>query len=211
MQILLSQELIKTLINALTSCHNENTKDEIALAIELTLDFGRFSRPSDIEILSKFILNQVAPLNLRVTKIAYKLLNLLRFQANDNDDGLQRVVKLCFDTMIHMHDTLNLLSASDSNESAQHVIVLMRICSNSVAVDPLVGDFIIFNWFQSQNRSMASFFNHFIEQISLNGCSAVEILWFIGNLLRSQVNNESTKKYLECDDFFKKFNSNNSS
>lgn len=145
-------------------------------------------------------------MNQRVTKIAYKLLNLLLFQVNDNDDGLQRVLKLCFETLMHIHNTPTSFSASHSNESVQHVLLLMRISSNIVAVNQSLGDFIIFNWFQLQNRSMASFFNHFIEQITLNDCSVAEIYWLIGNLLKTQINNESTKQYLECDDFFNKIN-----
>lgn len=212
-------------------------RDELALAIELTLDFGgvpkwvRFlryesrlwfyhcfflmwnvliCRQLDIEILSKFILSEAVPLNLRVTKIAYKLLNLLGFQSNANDDGMQNLLKLCFDTLIHIYSTCNLVSAHDSNESTQLVILLLRICSNIVALHAVFGEFIILNWFQSQNRSMSSFFNHFIQLLTTNGLSVDEIFWFIGNLLKGQTNSESTAKYLECDDFFKKLHTNRS-
>lgn len=165
-------------------------------------------RQSDIEILSKFILDHEVPLNLRITKIAYKLLNLLDFQSND-DDGMQRLLKFCFDTLNHIHDTSNSsTNTPDSNESIQHVILLMRICSNIVARNQILGGFIIANWFQSQNRSMTSFFNHFIDLLlTTNGSSVPEIYWFIGNLLKCPTN-ESTIKYLEREDFLKKLNTN---
>lgn len=161
-------------------------------------------RQSDIEILSKFLLDHEVPLELRITKIAYKFLNLLEFQSND-DDGIQRLLKQCFDTLIHIHDkSIASANTPDLDESIQHVILMMRICSNIVARYQAFGDFIITNWFQYGNRSMASFFNHFIELLlGANDFSVAEIYWFIGNLLKSSTN-ESTIKYLECDDFLNK-------
>lgn len=163
-------------------------------------------RQSDIEILSKFLLDQAVPLSPRITKIAYKFLNLLGFQSND-DDGMQRLLKLCIDTLIHIHDTSNSSTTPDLSESIQHVVLLMRMCSNIVALNQIFGDFIIKTWFQSQNRSMASFLNHFIELLTVNGFSLTEIYWFVGNLLKCRTN-ESTIKYLEHDDFLKKLNTN---
>lgn len=166
-------------------------------------------RQSDIEILSKFLLDCEVPLNLRITKIAYKLLNLLEFQSNDFD-GMQKLLKLCFDTLIHIHDNCvvdDSTDAPDSDESIQHAVFLMRICSNVVARNPMVGDFIVTNWFQSKNRSMTSFFNHFVELLIAKGFSVAEIYWFIGNLLKCSTN-ESTIKYLECDDFLNNLNTN---
>lgn len=153
-----------------------------------------------------FILNQAAPWNPRITRIAYKLLNLLEFQSIDDDNGTQRLIKLCFDTLIHIHDTAT-SSAPDSSQFIEHVILLMRICSNIVALHYTHGDYIIHNWFQFQNRSISSFFNHFIELLTANGFSVNEIYWFIGNLLKCATN-ESTIKYLECDHFFAKLNTN---
>lgn len=161
------------------------------------------SRQSDIEIISKFILDQTVPLKPRVTRIAYKLLNLLGFQSNDSD-GMHRLTKLCFETLIDIHDTPDHPSASDSNESVQHVILLMRICSNIVVQNPNFSDFIINCWFETQNRSMGSFLNDFIELVTAaDGFSVSEIYWFIGNLLKCHTN-ESTMKYLEFDNFFTK-------
>lgn len=160
--------------------------------------------PSDIETLSKWILNQPIPLDPRITKIVYKLLNLLGFQSNDAI-GIQQLVHLCFDTLIHVHD--NPSSTPGSNESLHQVILLMRICSNIVALENSFGGYIIDHWFCSQNRSMASFFNHFIEQFSSNGLSVEEIYWFTGNLMKCQIN-ESSTKFVEYDEFFVKLNMN---
>lgn len=145
-------------------------------------------------------------MNLQITKIAYKLLNLLEFQSNgdDDDDGMRRLLTLCFDTLIYIHGTLNASSdpKPDLIESIQNGILLMRICSNIVALNQKLGDFVITNWFQFQSRSMALFFNYFDELFKANGFSVAEIHWFIGNLLECPMN-ESTAKYLECEEFFK--------
>lgn len=70
-------------------------------------------------------------------------------------------------------------------------------------MDSSFGNYIIENWFQSQNRSLALFFNHFIALFVANSISINEIYWFIGNLMKCQ-HNEQTLKYLESDEFFVK-------
>lgn len=165
------------------------------------------SRQSDVEIISEFILNQVVPLQVQVIKIAYKLFNLVGFQS---DLRSIKLLKLCFGTLVHIHDTSDLRPAPVPNESVHHVMLLMRICSNIAVLNKEFSGFIIYAWFKSQDRSMASFFNHFIELLTTNGFSAKEIFWFIGNLLKDQTSDDSTIKYLENDDFFKKLHTNHS-
>lgn len=79
----------------------------------------------------------------------------------------------------------------------------MRICSNLVALENSFADLIIENWFDSKNRSIALFFNHFIDQFTASSLHVEEIYWFIGNLLKSQVA-ETSWKYIEKDEFFDK-------
>lgn len=164
------------------------------------------NRPSDIETLSKWILNQTAPLDSRLTKIIYKLLNLLNFQSNDAI-SVQKLVHFCFDTLIYLYNQPSSLPVS--NQSLHQVVLLTRICSNFVALENSFGGYIIEHWFQSQNRSIATFFNHFIDQLSANSLSVDEIYWFIGNLMKCQIN-ESITKFLECDEFFLKLKMNTS-
>lgn len=157
-------------------------------------------RSSDIETLSKWILSQTVPLDPRITKIVYKLLNLLGFQSKDAI-GVQQLVHLCFDTLIHVHENFSMMS--DPNENLHQVILLMRICSNIVALENSFSCYIIERWFCSQNRSMVTFFNQFIERFVANGLSVDEIYWFIGNLMKCDTN-DLTMKFLEYDEFFVK-------
>lgn len=143
-------------------------------------------------------MNQAAPLDLGLTRIVYKFLNLLEFKSN-NAIGMQKLVQICFETLIHLHD--NISSAPPSPEFFYHVILCMRICSNIVAVETSVADYIIENWFRMQSRSLVVFFNHFIELIATTNLSTEEIYWFIGNLMKCQLSDASLK-YLETDEFF---------
>lgn len=72
----------------------------------------------------------------------------------------------------------------------------MRISSNIVALGGSFGDYIVDSWFRSQNRSLASFFNRFIDLFSAHGLLIDEINWFIGNLMKCQLN-ELNRQYLE--------------
>lgn len=141
-----------------------------------------------------------------MTKIIYKLLNLLNFQSNDAI-GVQKLIHFCFDTLIHLHDQPSSLSIS--NESLHQAVLLMRISSNIVALENSFGGYIIEHWFQSQHRSMATFFNYFIDLLSTNSLSVDEIYWFISNLMKCQMN-ESITKFLECDELLVKLKMNTS-
>lgn len=165
-------------------------------------DFSFPTRPSDIDTLSNWILSQKAPLDTGITRIVYKLLNLLKFQSNDANE-VQKLVHICFDTLIYVFDQTSSLP-SESSELHHQAVLLMRICSNFVAMDSSFGNYIIENWFvKSQNRSLALFFNHFIALFVANSISINEIYWFIGNLMKCQ-HNEQTLKYFESDEFFVK-------
>lgn len=156
-----------------------------------------------METLSKWILSQEAPLDLGMTKIVYKLLNLLEFKAIDAV-GMQKLFHNCFETLIHLYDTMSSSPpAADSSDFLHHAILLMRICSNLVTLESSYADYIIDNWFRTQSRSLATFFNYFIEQISAVNLSIKEIYWFIGNLMKSQLS-ETSLKYIEIDDFLAK-------
>lgn len=142
------------------------------------------------------------PLSLPIAKIVYKLLNLLDFKSNDAL-GMQKLFLLCFETLIYLHDNTSASSSLDQVDSLQNVIILMRICSNLVVLENSFADLIIENWFDSENRSIALFFNHFIDQFTASGLHIEEIYWFIGNLLKLQVAQNSWK-YIEKDEFFDK-------
>lgn len=160
-----------------------------------------------MEALSKWILSQPVPLDLGATRIVYKLLNLLQFQSNDAV-GLQKLAQMCFDTIIYLNDNTFQSISSDSvepNEPLHQAMILLRICSNIVALEGAFGDHIIDNWFRSQNRSLASFFNRFIDLHAENGLSVEEIYWFVGNLMKCQIRNH---QYLEADEFIVKLKFN---
>lgn len=136
-----------------------------------------------------------------MTKIVYKLLNLLEFKSNDAI-GMQKLGHIAFETLIYLHNiTSTSTSPQESVESLHQVVLLMRICSNLVAVEPSYADYIIENWFRTKSRSLAAFFNHFIEQIAAVNLSMEEIYWFIGNLMKCKLSG-STLEYLESDAFF---------
>lgn len=128
-------------------------------------------------------------------------MNLPEFKLNDAT-AVQKLVHIIFDTLIHVHDS-TLSSAGNLTELLHRVALLIRICANIVAVEGSVADYIIETWFRPQNRSIASFFNHFIELFITNSMSIEEIYWFIGNLLKCQLSAPSLK-YLEMDSFFTK-------
>lgn len=160
-------------------------------------------RSSDIETLSSWILSHSAPLDAGVIRIVYKLLNLLNYQSNDVD-GVKKLVQIFFDTLIHLQNQFK-SSTPESSEFLHQVVLLMRICSNVVALESSFGEIIIENWFKSQNRSLALFFNYFIELFAKCSLSPTEIYWFIGNLMKCPLS-ESTQTFVELDDFFNKIN-----
>ncbi|XP_031623357.1 uncharacterized protein LOC116340809 [Contarinia nasturtii] len=202
LDILLSQELIRSLINVTRSIHNKNLKDEALIAIELVLDHGGVPKLSDVETLSKWILSQTAPLDPSITKIIYKLLDLLQFQSKDVI-GMQKLVFICFETLIHLYNgsATSSLQSTRSSEHLHQVVLHMRILSNIVALENSFADLIIETWFVNQSRSLASFYNHFIDLFSAHSVSIEEIYWFIGNLMKCQLG-EVSLKYLETDQFF---------
>ncbi|XP_055295482.1 uncharacterized protein LOC129565094 [Sitodiplosis mosellana] len=205
LKIMISQEIISALINVTLSIHNRNLTDESYVAIELILDHGGVPRPSDIETLcAKWILHQEAPLDLGKTKIVYKLLNLLEFKSNDAIE-MDKLVYICFGTLLNLYDVTSSSppAPSESREFLHQVVLLMRICSNLVALENSYADYIIDNWFRTQSRSLATFFNYFIKQMAATNLSIEEIYWFIGNLMKCQLS-DTTLKYVETDEFFAK-------
>lgn len=226
LDILLSQELIRALINVTHSIHHKNLKDESFTAIELVLDHGGVPRLfqnkkkfnfssccilyhnsimilfplkrscSDIETLSNWILSQSVPLDASITRIVYKFLNLLKFQSSDAI-GMQKLVYICFETLIHLYNS-NVDPSPESSDYFHQAVLHMRILSNIVALENRFADCIIENWFVNQPRSMASFFNHFIDLFSACSISIDEIYWFIGNLMKCQLN-EISLKYIEME------------
>lgn len=138
-----------------------------------------------------------------ITKIVYKLLNLLEFKSNDAI-GMQKLLHICFETLIHLYDaTSSSPTAPESSEYLHQVILLMRICSNILTLENSYADYIIDNWFKTQSRSLVTFFNHFIVQMAAAKLSTEEIYWFIGNLMKCQLS-ETSLKYIEIDEFFAK-------
>lgn len=133
-------------------------------------------------------------------KIVYKLLNLLNFQSNDTI-GVQKLVHFCFDTAIYIERKLP--SVTDPTEFLHSMVLIMRISSNIIALENSFGDYIIEQWFLSQNRSIAAFFNNFIDFFVVNSLSVDEIYWFIGNIIRCPMN-ETVTQFLEDDEFMVK-------
>lgn len=146
-------------------------------------------------------MNQAPPLNLGITKIAYKLLNLLEFKCSDAI-GKQKLVDQCIETLIYLYDTTSSLpSTPEPKDFLNQVVLLMRICSNLSALEDSYGDYIIENWFRVPSRSLRDFFNYFFEKFAVSNLSFNEIYWFIGNITKGQLS-ETTQNYLAIDDFF---------
>lgn len=128
---------------------------------------------------------------------------MLEFKSNDAM-GMQKLLNICFKTLIHLHDTTSSNPpAPDFSEFFHQVILLMRICSNIVTLENSYVDYIIDNWFRAPSRSLATFFNYFIEQMAAANLSIEETYWFIGKLMKCQLS-ETSLKYIEIDDFFVK-------
>lgn len=151
-----------------------------------------------------WILAQTLPLSHEITFIAYKLLNVLDFQASD-PDVLRKLFVNSFTSLLHYVDSSAV--TSPTNRIVHQCIILLRICSNIVVRQNEYADFLIGTWFcaSSPIRSISLFFNAFSDLIKSFGMSSQEICWFIGNLMNCSLN-EANMAYLEGDGMFSKLN-----
>lgn len=133
------------------------------------------------------------------TKIVYKLLGLVSYQSNDAI-AVQKLAHICFETLIYLHDSTLAVSV-ESIEFLHHIVLLMRICSNIVALENSFTNYIIETWFAAQSRSLLSFFNRLIELFTIHNLAIDEIYWFIGNLMKCQLS-EASLKHIEMSAFF---------
>lgn len=162
-------------------------------------------RQTDLEKFSTFIFQHVAPIEPQLTTIAYKYFDMIDFHSHD-ETALGRLLELSLNTLFHIHDTHNVTSeTSVPPDTQRQIILLIRMCSNIVAIQSDYVDWFIENIFQPQSRSMSSIFNYFIDLVATNTQFVREINWFLGNLINSPFSNNSLA-YLESDGFFANIN-----
>lgn len=185
--LLLNQELVNGLINLNNITHSESIKKESYIAIEHLIEHSKISmfRSSDLEKLSQWILQQGAPLDPELTPIIYRFLDKLEFICNDSQ-ATQKLLTSCFDTLV-------LMSEGSENDS-RHIISLIRICSNIIATEKSLGDFIVRNWFNLRENSISTFFNSIIRIVKgKENLSVNEVYWFINNIISSPLSGDASK------------------
>lgn len=185
--LLLNQELVNGLINLNKTTHNESIKKESYAAIELLIEHCKISmfRSSDLEKLSQWILQQSAPLDAELTPIIYRFLDKLEFKSNDSQ-ATQKLLTNCIDTLV--------LLSEGSESDSRHIISLIRICSNIIATEKSLGDFIVRNCFILREKSISTFFNSIIRIVKGKGNLSVnEVHWFINNVISSSLSNDTSK------------------
>lgn len=185
--LLLNQELLIGMINLNKTTQNESIKKESYTAIELLIEHCKISmfRSSDLETLSQWILQQSTPLDTQLTPIIYRFLDKLEFKCNDFH-ATQTLLTNCFDTLFQL---------SESSESdPRHIISLIRICSNIIATEKSLGDFIIRNWFILREKLISTFFNSIVRIVKgMDNLSVNEIYWFINNIITSPLSDKTSK------------------
>lgn len=190
--LLVNQELVTGLINLNKTTHSESIKKESYAAIELLTEHCKISmfRSSDLEKLSQWILQQGAPLDADLSRIIYRFLDKLEFKSNDSQ-ATQKLLTNCFDTLV--------LLSEGSDSDIRHIISLIRICSNIIATQKTLGDFIVRNWFILREKTISTFFNSIIRIVKgKENLSVNEVYWFINNILSSQLSDD-TSKFINLD------------
>lgn len=190
--LLLHQELVTGLINLNKNTHSESIRKESYAAIELLIAHCNVStfRSSDMETLSQWIQQQGAPLDPESTPIIYRFLDKLEFKSNDSH-AMQKLLTNCFDTLV--------LLSEGSESDSRHIILLVRICSNIIATEKSLGDFIVRKWFLLREKTISTFFDSIIRIVKgKENLSANEVYWFINNIISAPLS-DGTSKLIDLD------------
>lgn len=112
-------------------------------------------------------------------------------------------MKCIVETLNHLYEQL--LKNENVNDSAleltMHLLLVLRIMGNVIALEDWAANLLIENGFASKNLSMSTFFNTLIDLTGQDMSYRNELLWIIGNLTASKHLNSSTLEYLKCDNF----------
>lgn len=149
-----------------------------------------FRRSSDLRRISEWIASQNVPIDVELTSITYKLLDKLEFGSKHFLD-LQKLLSVSFGTLLIISEL--------PNNNLRQIILLIRICSNLLAMENRLGCLILKDWFYVPQRSLSTFFNRILHVIRENNLSVCEIYWFINNLINHQFQED---KHQELDNFF---------
>lgn len=215
---MVDQEVIKSLISLHVNALDDETKEYALKAIEVAVDSGilrcvttvpaiqchislhisHLCRRDDVIFLFEWIASssQSSILSFQTSKILYKLLNTLNFQMSEYPRSLTvNVMGLSVGTVLQLHRNIQSFPI-ECREPFAHIIILLRIIGNFLAINSWTANSIITDGFAANNVPIAQFFKDLLETLDTEA-SQREILWVARNFLENEHLNCDSLAYLQ--------------
>lgn len=117
------------------------------------------------------------------TKILYKLLNKMNFQWPD-EAVILNAMDSSIATIFYLYQNIQSFPI-DCFEPFSHIILLLRIIGNFMALKDWTANYVITNGFAANNVEVGGFFKNLLETLD-NEATQRELIWVARNLLENK-------------------------